>query len=395
MEDKVEGSITLNEKVNIGLRISDGAGGLVAELLPWGVKEPGVYTFSWNGKDLIGNIVPNGNYYIMAVLSENKKSAVFSFKEKYIRVLNSTEIKPMMPIQNVKIIVDYTWVGTKMAGRYLGLKGEVYPIIDFVPKQSAGYQYNILLAEGVYGNINVADIEWIDLDKVPLKWGKVTNASAEIRNTPGSGYIGLGYIPQGNIIRILNKEGDWYRVVLASGKQGYAKVADLVEVATPEPQPPTTPSTIEHVVVSGDVLWKIAQQYGVSINDIISINNLNPNGYLTIGQKLLIPKKTAVMPGAPAYSKVYYVLPGDSYWKISQAYGITLSDLYAANRIQAGSYLWVNQRLIIPGVYNVIAGDTLWKIAQKHKITIDKILQINGIDVNKPLYIGQKILIGM
>ena len=395
IDDKVEGTITLNEKANIGLRLVDAVGNIMAELLPSGDKEPGVYSFSWDGKDLFGNIGSNGAYYIMAFLLENQKSSFFTFKDKFIRVLNSTELKPMMPIQNVRIIADYTWIGLRMGETYLGLKGAVYPIIDFVPKQSGGNHYNILLVEGVSGNINVADVEWIDLDKVPLKWGKVTNTSAEIRNTPGSGYVVLEYIPQGNIIRILNKEGDWYRVVLASGKQGYAKAADLVEVATSTPQSPTIPSTIEHVVVSGDVLWKIAQKYGVSINDIISLNNLNPNGYLTIGQKLLIPKKAPVVPGAPAYPKVYYVLPGDSYWKISQAYGITLQDLYITNRIPAGSYLWVNQRLIIPGIYYVIAGDTLWKIAQKHKITIDKILQINGIDVNKPLYIGQKILIGM
>lgn len=397
VEDKVEGTITLNEKANISLRLVDAVGNTMKELLPGAMREPGVYDFSWDGTDLFGSVGNNGAYYIMATLTENQKYGYYTFKDKYIRILNSKELKPRVPVQNVRIVPDYIWIGIRLGGRYLGIKGAVYPIIDFVPIQGWGTEYSVLLAEGVYGNVKVGDVEWLDLDKVPLKWGRVINAAAEIRRSPGteSGNPVLEYIPQGNTIRILNKEGDWYRVVLASGKQGYAKVADLTEVAAPGPIPPTPPTAIEHIVVSGDTLWKIAQTYGVSINDIMSANNLDPNAYLFIGQKLLIPKKTSPVPGAPAFPKVYYVLKGDTYWKISQAYGITLQDLYITNRIPAGSPLWVNQRLIIPGVYYVVAGDTLWKIAQKHKTTIDKILQINGLDVNKPLNIGQKILIGM
>lgn len=395
VQDRVEGTVTINEKADIGLRILDAANNFVADVLPTGTKEPGVYNFAWDGKDLFGITVPNGNYYMAAMLFENKKSEVYTFRERYIRVLNSTEIKPIIPLQNVRVTAEYTWIGIKMGGTYLGLKGAIYPVIDFMPKQTGGVNYKVLIAEGVDGNISVSDVEWLDLDKVPLKWGRVANTSAEIRSTPSSVYEVLGYIQLGSTIRILNKEGDWYRVVLNSGKQGYAKVTDLVDVATSEPQPPTTPSTIEYVVVSGDVLWKIAQKYGVTVNDIIAANNLDPNSYLAIGQKLIIPQKAPSVPGAPAFPKVYYAMPGDSYWKISQAHGITLQDLYIANRISAGSALWVNQRLIIPGVYYVIAGDTLWKIAQKHKTTIEKILQINGLDVNKPLNIGQKILIGM
>ncbi len=394
VEDLVTGSVTLNENADIGLRIADGVGSLVAVVLTEGLKEPGSYKFTWDGKDIQGNIVPNGNYYIMAYLIENKQSEIMIYKDKYIRVKNSTEIKPMLPIQNVRIIADYTWVGLKMAGTYLALKGETYPIIDFAPMYAGG-SYQVLLSEGVYGNVKVEDVEWLELDKVPSKWGRAANAPAEIRSSKSTESAVLGYVQQGNTIRILNKEGDWYRVVMDSGKQGYTKAANLVEVASPEPQPPVTPDKIEHVVVSGDVLWKIAQKYGVSVNDIISANNLNPNGYLTIGQKLLIPKKAPVLPGTPAYPKIYYTLPGDSFWKISQAYGITLQDLYKANRLTASSPLWVNQRLVIPGVYYVISGDTLWKIAQKHKATIDKIIQINGLDIKSPLYIGQRLLIGI
>ena len=39
---------------------------------------------------------------------------------------------------------------------------------------------------------------------------------------------------------------------------------------------------------SGDSLWKIANKYNVSVDDLIKLNNLN-NTLLSIGQELLIP----------------------------------------------------------------------------------------------------------
>ncbi|WP_325176676.1 N-acetylmuramoyl-L-alanine amidase [Paenibacillus alkalitolerans] len=45
-----------------------------------------------------------------------------------------------------------------------------------------------------------------------------------------------------------------------------------------------------YTVKPGDSLWKIAQKFGVSMQTIIKYNNLNPNVYLKVGQKLRIPQ---------------------------------------------------------------------------------------------------------
>ncbi|MDQ6421636.1 LysM peptidoglycan-binding domain-containing protein [Paenibacillus sp. LHD-117] len=44
-----------------------------------------------------------------------------------------------------------------------------------------------------------------------------------------------------------------------------------------------------HIVRSGETLWLIAQRYGITINAISQWNNINPNVYLYIGQRILIP----------------------------------------------------------------------------------------------------------
>ena len=45
-----------------------------------------------------------------------------------------------------------------------------------------------------------------------------------------------------------------------------------------------------YTVKSGDTLWKIAKKFGVSLQTIIKYNKLNPNIYLKVGQKLMIPQ---------------------------------------------------------------------------------------------------------
>ena len=55
------------------------------------------------------------------------------------------------------------------------------------------------------------------------------------------------------------------------------------------PQKPTVQQTRTHTVKEGDSLWKIARQYGVSIDRLAKLNNLNKDRYIRPGQKLEIP----------------------------------------------------------------------------------------------------------
>lgn len=47
-----------------------------------------------------------------------------------------------------------------------------------------------------------------------------------------------------------------------------------------------------HVVKRGDSLWKLSQQYGVSVSEIVKINGLVSPGRLLIGQAIVIPEYT-------------------------------------------------------------------------------------------------------
>jgi LysM repeat protein len=44
-----------------------------------------------------------------------------------------------------------------------------------------------------------------------------------------------------------------------------------------------------HTVVAGDTLWGIAIEYDTTVGEIASLNDLDPEGVLTLGQELMIP----------------------------------------------------------------------------------------------------------
>lgn len=94
-----------------------------------------------------------------------------------------------------------------------------------------------------------------------------------------------------------------------------------------------------YVVKSGDTLWGIASKYNTSVDKIKDINNLNSNN-LSIGQKLLVP-------GNNLGIKKYIVKSGDTLYKIAQNNGTTVTELINLNNLKTTN-LSIGQVLYIP-----------------------------------------------
>jgi LysM repeat protein len=60
--------------------------------------------------------------------------------------------------------------------------------------------------------------------------------------------------------------------------------------ASPTPIPSPTPLVVIHVVQAGDTLLAIATQYGVTVEEIVELNDLENPDALQIGQELRIPQ---------------------------------------------------------------------------------------------------------
>ncbi len=69
----------------------------------------------------------------------------------------------------------------------------------------------------------------------------------------------------------------------------------------PGPAPPPPPSvsaqdTDIHIVASGETLFSLARQYGISVRELTTLNGMNEDSILRTGSKLKVPKRT---PGNP------------------------------------------------------------------------------------------------
>ncbi len=105
-------------------------------------------------------------------------------------------------------------------------------------------------------------------------------------------------------------------------------------------------------------------------------------------------------------TSVYIVQSGDSLWKISQRFGVSLSKLFAANNMTSSTIIYPGQKIIIPQGdapisaptvtyinHTVVKGDTLWNLSYKYGVPVGEIAQANGMDTSAVLYVGQVIKI--
>jgi lipoprotein-anchoring transpeptidase ErfK/SrfK len=101
-----------------------------------------------------------------------------------------------------------------------------------------------------------------------------------------------------------------------------------------------------HIVQPGETLSSIAARYGTSIQAFVQANGLSNPNFVWVGQRLTIPGS-----GAPAASGggVHVVQRGETLYSIARRYGTTASALAAANGLRNANLIYVGQRLRISG----------------------------------------------
>ena len=155
---------------------------------------------------------------------------------------------------------------------------------------------------------------------------------------------------------------------------------------------PDTITTDTYKVVAGDTLYSIANKLDTSVSELKKINNLS-NNLLSVGQILKIPTKIVDV----GDTELYQVKSGDTLYSIANKYGISVNELKTINNLNNNN-LSIGQLLNVPSglssvnSYVVEKGDTLYSIAKKFDISVNKLKEYNNLTTNL-LNVGQKILI--
>lgn len=148
--------------------------------------------------------------------------------------------------------------------------------------------------------------------------------------------IEYGFIDNANDLKKLQNN------LLDYGEAVVRAVANYIGVPY---TPPEGSTSNVYVVQKGDSIYSIASKYGVTVDELKSANNLTSN-LLTIGQLLVIPQTTPeVTP--PGEYVVYTVKSGDTLYKIANQYGVSVNDIIEFNQLPS-TVLSVNQQLLIP-----------------------------------------------
>ncbi len=208
---------------------------------------------------------------------------------------------------------------------------------------------------------------------------------------------------------------------------------------------PTTSNAQTYTVVAGDSVWKIAHQFGISMDTLRSLNNIQ-NNFIYPGQVLKIriissnnvttptPESTPSIPTGSQTSTqtptnqtsdtIYTVKSGDSLWAIANKHGLSVSQLKSINHLtsdiiypgqklntktKVSSQDTVSSSTTKPApsqvsttssntststskTYTVASGDSLWAIANKHGLSVSQLKNMNGL-TSDIIYPGKQLLV--
>ncbi|MCM3573985.1 MULTISPECIES: LysM peptidoglycan-binding domain-containing protein [Mesobacillus] len=106
-----------------------------------------------------------------------------------------------------------------------------------------------------------------------------------------------------------------------------------------------------HTVQSGDSLWKLSNIYNVTINDIQKWNNLS-SSTIYVNQKLSVlaphSHSTDASTAVGTSGSTYVVKTGDTLWGISKSYGMSISGLKSLNGLKS-DVIHPGQKLKVSG----------------------------------------------
>jgi LysM repeat protein len=202
-----------------------------------------------------------------------------------------------------------------------------------------------------------------------------------------------------------------------------------------QPMQPAAPA--EYTIARGDTISGIAGKFGLNTNEVLKLNNLQPNTIIYPGQKIKLsgtgsaPAPAPATPAAAAPANAggsYTVKAGDTLGAIAARHNVSLSDVFSWNGLNMRSIIYPGQKINVGagapaapaaqapavqpssapaapapapapaapapgGSYTIKAGDTLSAIASRHGVKLSDILAANQLSMTTVIYPGNKLVI--
>lgn len=109
-------------------------------------------------------------------------------------------------------------------------------------------------------------------------------------------------------------------------------------------------NTSTYKVIEGDTYYNISNAHNISVTQILAWNNLSKDQPLQIGTILKVKpqntKKTGATPQKNTSTKYHVVTKGETLYSISRKYGISVQSLQVSNNLQNNT-IAIGQQLTI------------------------------------------------
>ncbi len=116
--------------------------------------------------------------------------------------------------------------------------------------------------------------------------------------------------------------------------------AIIIRLADGQAPPPTPTPPTTHIVQEGQSLWSIAALYNVKMGDIYLFNNLNENSFLQPGDEIKVRLAPGELPPpTPTPVLEHVVRQGQTLWDIALTYGLSLEELLVLNNMSADEFI--------------------------------------------------------
>lgn len=126
----------------------------------------------------------------------------------------------------------------------------------------------------------------------------------------------------------------------------------------------------------GDTLDQIANNFGVSIDELKKINGMDYNQTIMMGDQIIVPKNQN------DYLKSYIVITGDTLYDIARRNNVDVNTLLLLNGLNQNDFLYPGQEIVIPvsnnKVYITKENDTISKVLMDANMTIEELMNKNS-----------------
>lgn len=260
--------------------------------------------------------------------------------------------------------------------------------------------YNGRVVENIVGG-------WHMTPRQGLIWWQ--NSPVHYNTITSSRYteIGAGYAVSG--------DQTYYAIVVGS-PGGTPRTNGTSNSEQPEPvrvipivlSEPREDGSLVHPVQDGQSLWMLAAHYDVPLSELLYLNSLGENDFISPGDEIYIRlAEGQAPPPTPTPPFTHIVKKDETPWSIAARYDLTIADFLWYNSLPQDVILRPGDEVIIrlregqappptptPQLtYKVQSGDTPLGIAGRFNITLDQLLTLNNLPSAPLLQIGQELFI--